>query len=375
MHGLRNIIVKEMLQLRRDPIRLRMMLLAPVLQLILLGYAANLDVNRIPMVVHDLDNTPASRALVDDFVSSGYFTLEGRIDRPEQVNHALETGEAALALVIPKGFAADLAGGRPAPLQAIADGSDAAFAARSVNYAGMIVREYASGVIVERMMRSGATVRPVMLDSRVRVWFNPELSSRWFFVPGILALVVMVISMIGTAIGVVREKEMGTMEQLIVTPIRPIELIVGKLVPNALVGFVVILLVLSVVRFLFHVPIRGSLGLLLLLSLLFLLTNQGLGLFISTVSRTQQQAMMSAIFFAMLPMLLLSGFVFPIENMPVIFQWFTYLIPVRFYFTIIRGIMLKGVGFEVLWDESLALLVFAVVTMVLSVWRFQKRLG
>ncbi len=168
---------------------------------------------------------------------------------------------------------------------------------------------------------------------------------------------------------------MGTMEQLIVTPIRPIELIVGKLVPNALVGFVVILLVLSVVRFLFHVPIRGSLGLLLLLSLLFLLTNQGLGLFISTVSRTQQQAMMSAIFFAMLPMLLLSGFVFPIENMPVIFQWFTYLIPVRFYFTIIRGIMLKGVGFEVLWDESLALLVFAVVTMVLSVWRFQKRLG
>lgn len=375
MHGLRNIIVKEMLQLKRDPVRLRMMLLAPVLQLILLGYAANLDVNRIPMVVHDLDHSTASRGLVDDFLSSGYFTLEAWLDRTDQVDRALETGDAALALVIPAGFGADLAAGRPAPLQAIADGSDAAFAARSVSYAGMIVREYASEVMVERLMRSGQTVRPIALEPRVRIWFNPELSSRWFFVPGILALVLMVISMIGTAIGVVREKEIGTLEQLIVTPIRPVELIIGKLVPNALVGFVVILLVLTVVRFLFGVPIRGSLGLLLLLSVLFLLTNQGLGLFISTVSRTQQQAMMSAIFFAMLPMLLLSGFVFPIENMPPVFQWVTYLIPVRFYFTIIRGIMLKGVGLEMLWDESLALLIFAVVTMGLSTWRFRKRIG
>jgi ABC-2 type transport system permease protein len=375
MRGTLNCTTKEFLQLRRDPMRLRLLLFAPVLQLLLLGFAANLDVRLIPLVIHDQDGTSASRELTDRFLSSGYFILYDHAENPAEVDRALDRGEAAFALIIPMGFGTTLAVGRPAPLQAIVDGADAAFSARSLNYAGMIVHAYAETVMFERFERTGRRIIPSPVDARVRVWFNPELESRWFFVPGILALVLMVVTTIGTAVGIVREKEIGTMEQLAVTPIRPYQLILGKLIPNAALGMVEVGLILLVVRFIFGIPIHGSLMLLLALTALFLLTTLGIGLFISTVSGTQQQAMMAAIFFSMLPMLLLSGFVFPIENMPQPIQWITYLIPLRYYFTVVRGLFLKGVGLEVLWGEALALLIFGVVILWLSVLRFQKRLA
>lgn len=375
MHGIRNFVVKEFLQMRRDPFRMRLMLVVPVVQLILLGYAANLDVKEIPAVVHDLDGTPASRELTERFAGSGYFTIRQHAARPEEVDRALARGEAAFALVIPRGFGADLRAGRPAPLQGIADGSDAAFSARSVNYAAMIVRAFSQDVVLERASRHGVVPARGTVDARVRVWFNPELQSRWFLVPGILALVLMVVTTVGTGVSIVREKENGTLEQLVVTPIRSYELLLGKLIPNAVVGMVEVGLVLVVVRLVFDIPIRGSLLLLLGLCALFLLTTLGIGLFISTVSRTQQQAMMSAIFFVLLPMMILSGFVFPIENMPEVVQWFTYLLPLRYFFTIVRGLFLKGVGLDVLWGEALALLVFGVAILGLSMLRFRKRVG
>jgi ABC-2 type transport system permease protein len=377
MEGVKNFVTKEFLQMRRDPFRLRLMLVVPVVQLILLGYAANLDIREIPAVVFDLDRSPASRALVAQFASAGYFTIRQEVASPAAVDRALEQGEATFALVIPEGFAADLRAGRPAPLQGITDGSDAATSARSLNYAAMIVRAYSQDVVLERLAArgGGGPLRPARVEARVRVWFNPELQSRWFLVPGILALVLMVVTTVGTAVGVVREKEGGTLEQLIVTPIRPHELILGKLIPNAVVGMIEVGLVLLVVRLVFEIPIRGSLLLLLLLCALFLMTTLGIGLFVSTVSRTQQQAMMSAIFFVFLPMMLLSGFVFPIENMPAVIQAFTYVIPLRYFFTIVRGLFLKGVGLEVLWDEALALAVFGVAILGLSMLRFRKRLA
>lgn len=375
MSGIRNFVIKEFLQLRRDPFRLRLMLVVPVVQLILLGYAANLDVRDIPTVVHDLDQSPTSRALVARFTASGYFSIRQHAAYPADVERALARGEAVFALVIPRGFGAAVAAGRTAPLQALVDGSDAAFSARSLNYAGMIVQAYARNVLLTRVAQAGHAAPSGGVEPRVRVWFNPELQSRWFLVPGILALVLMIITTVGTAVSIVREKESGTMEQLIVTPIRPHALLLGKLIPNAVIGLIEVGLVLAVVRFLFAIPIRGSLVLLVALCALFLLTTLGLGLFISTVSRTQQQAMMAAIFFVMLPMLLLSGFVFPIENMPAAIQAVTYLIPLRYFFVIVRGLFLKGVGLTVLWDEALALLLFGVVILGLSVLRFRKRLA
>ncbi len=368
MRSVLNIVVKELLQLRRDPVRLRLMLVLPVIQLILLGYAANLDVKKIPLIVHDADRSAAGRDLTGRFLASGYFELRGFAEGPDEVDRAVSRGSASLALVIPRGFGSDLLARRPASLQVIADGSDATFAGRGLNYAGMIVREFSTDVVLRR-----TTLEPAGVDARIRVWYNPELDSRWFLVPGILALVLMVVSLIGTAMTLVREKEIGTMEQLIVTPIRPVHLILGKLIPNAGIGMFVISVVLILVHLLFRIPIEGSLTLLLGLSFVFLVSMQGIGLFVSTASRTQQQAMMSAIFFVMLPMLLLSGFVFPIENMPEVIQGITYIIPLRYYFVILRGILLKGAGMAVLWDESLALTVCAVAAVGLSVWRLRKR--
>ena len=372
MREILNLVRKELIQLRRDPVRLRMMLVVPVIQLVLLGYAANLDVREVPMVVLDEDHSAASRDLVARMVGSNYFVLRGYATHASDVTEALDEGTAAIALIIPRGFAADLAAHRTAALQSITDGSDAAFAARSIGYAAMVVRQFSSNVAIERADRAGRATPELSVRAATRVWFNPELDSRWFLVPGILALVLMVIAMIGTAMGLVREREIGTLEQLVVTPIRPFQLIIGKLIPNALVGIVEVVLVLLVMTLVFGVPIRGSVTLLMVLTMIFLFAMQGLGLLISTMSRTQQQAMMSAMFFVLLPMLLLSGFIFPIENMPKAIQVVTYAIPLRYYFEIIRGIVLKGVGLGLLWDETLALIATGVVGLYLAVVRMRK---
>jgi ABC-2 type transport system permease protein len=374
MRAFLSIIRKEFLQLRRDPRLFPVLFISPVLQLLLLGYAANLDVRDIPAVVCDMDRSAASRGFLDKFVNSGYFSVRARLGRTEEIDAWLDNGKASMAFVIPRGFGSELAGGRPVAVMIIADGAESQSATVGVNYAALIAGRYSQRVILDRLERAGgAGAGPVLVDAEVRVWYNPELRSRNFMVPGVLGLILMIMTISLASMGLVREKEAGTMEQLIVTPIRPHQLIAGKLVPFVLIGLVDATFVLVVARGWFGVPIRGSVALLYALSLAFMLSTLAIGLFISTISRTQQQAMFTTVFFIM-PMMLLGGFVFPIENMPRFFQTVSLAVPTRYFFVIIRGIMLRGAGWPELWDQAAALLVIGTALFALSVRRFRKKL-
>jgi ABC-2 type transport system permease protein len=374
MKAILAIIWKEFLQLRRDPRLFPVIFISPILQLLLLGYAANLDVRDIPSVVCDLDRTVSSRGYLDNFFNSGYFSLKATVERMDDIDRLLDTGEAAMAFVIPRGFGDKLAGGKQASVLIIADGAESQSATIGVNYATMVAGRYAQRIILERFERlKGLGVRPVLVNAEVRVWYNPELRSRYFMVPGVLGLILMIMTISLASIGLVREKENGTMEQLIVTPIRPYQLIAGKLLPFVGIGIIEAIFVVSVAKWWFLVPARGSLPLLFALSLAFMISTLAVGLFISTISRTQQQAMFTTIFF-ILPMMLLGGFVFPIENMPGLFQLLSRAIPTRYFFVIIRGIMLRGAGWPELWDQAVALLVIGTILLALSVLRFHKKL-
>jgi len=369
---------KEFAQLRRDKKMLPIVFVAPILQLLLLGYAANLDVDSIPLAVIDYDNSVESRQLVDKFVQSGYFSEEARFLSPELIDENINQGRIVAALVIPPNFQTDLRRGEKVPLQLLVDGADANTATIALNYADIIVSRFSAEIQLERVHTSARqpgrmTAPAIPIEVEPRVWYNPELKSRNFMVPGILALLLMVTTMILTSLAIVKEKEQGTLEHLNVTPIKPIQLIIGKLVPFALIGMVDVFLVLGATRLLFGLVPVGSTLLLVLLSACFLLSTLGLGLLVSTVSKNQQQAMMSALFFVMLPMIFLSGFAFPIENMPKIIQYVTYALPLRYYFVIIRGIFLKGAGLSTLWDESLMLLAFGIIVLGISIARFRKQ--
>jgi len=368
------IIWKEFLQLRRDPRLFPVIFISPILQLLLMGYAANLDVRNIPSVICDMDRSSASRGFLDGFMNSGYFSVSGRVERIEEIDRYLDQGAAAMAFVIPRGFGDKLAGGKQASVMIIADGSESQSATIGVNYAAIITGRYTQRIILEAFEKMrGSGVRPVTVNSEVRVWYNPELSSRNFMLPGVLGLILMIMTTSLASLGIVREKEAGTMEQLIVTPIRPYQLIVGKLLPFVLIGLIQSALVVSAAKWWFLVPVRGSVPLLFALSLAFMLNTLGVGLFISTISRSQQQAMFTTIFFIM-PMMLLGGFVFPIENMPRFFQFVSFAVPTRYFFVIIRGIMLKGAGWPELWDQAAALLALGSALLGLSVLRFHKKL-
>ncbi len=375
MSRISHIIRKEFLQLRRDPKLVPILFFAPLLQLLLLGYAANLDVRDIPTVVCDQDGTAASRALISRFMNSGYFIRAGTVAAPAEIDLYLEKGKAAVAVVVPRGFANDLAAGTPATVGVIVDGSESQSATIGASMVSMIVSTHAQGLLAGTLDRLRALgVRPVRLSPEVRVWYNPELRSRNFMVPGILGLLLMVMTMMLTSMAVVREKETGTMEQLVVTPVRPFEIIAGKLLPFLIIGVVNVVMIVGLIFLLFRLPMRGSLLLLFGLSLVFMLTTLGLGLFISTISSNQQQAMLTAVFF-MMPMMLFSGFAFPIENMPKVIQAVTYVVPLRYYFVVVRGIYLKGVGIHELWSQGLAMFVFGAAILTLSVLRFRKKAG
>lgn len=374
MKAILSIVWKEFLQLRRDRRLFPVLFISPILQLFLLGYAANLDVRDIPSVICDQDRSAASRDFVDRFINSGYFSVKARVERQDEIDPYLDNGHAAMAFVVPRGFGDKLAAGAPAPVLVIADGSESQSATIGVSYATVIAGRYMQGIVLERLARvRGGGLKPVLVNAEVRVWYNPELRSRNFMVPGVLGLILMIMTISLASMGIVREKEAGTMEQLIVTPIRPHQLIVGKLLPFVLIGLLEATFVLVVARGWFGIPIRGSLGLLYPLSLAFMLNTLGIGLFISTISRTQQQAMFTTTFFIM-PMMLLGGFVFPIENMPRFFQLVSHLIPTRYFFVIIRGIMLRGAGWPELWDQAAALAGLGTLILVLSVFRFHKKL-
>ena len=375
MRTIFHIIRKEFQQIRQDRKMLVVSIIAPIFQLIILGYAASLDVKEIPLLVLDLDRTSVSRDLVSRFTNTEYFRIVSESDKLEAIDRELDDGDAKLALVIPHGFARDLGAGRLAPLQLIADGTETSSATIGLNYASMIISRFSQDVLIDGMLKRGIVRIPSRVLSEPRVWYNPELRSRNFMVPGVLGLLLMVMTMILTSLAIVKEKELGTLEQLVVTPIRPHQLIIGKIAPFLLIGIVDVLLVVAVAAFVFALPVKGGVGLLLALCLVFLMTTLGLGLFISTISRTQQQAMMTAVFFFMMPMIFFSGFVFPIENMPKIIQYVSQLIPLRYFFVIVRGLFLKGVQLDILWPQAMALVIFGVVILSLSVMRFQKKIG
>ncbi|HOE14754.1 MAG: ABC transporter permease [Candidatus Saccharicenans sp.] len=367
------LVKKELIQLRRDRRLLPVVIMAPILQLLILGYAVNLDVRHIPVVLVDLDNSQSSRQVTAAVMNSGYFRTTARAYSQEEGGYYLDRGQAAVVLVIPRGFEADLVAGRETALQALVDGTESQTASIAINYLEMITRQYNQRLILERVEKSGLGLKPVIIQAEFRAFFNPSLSSRKFFLPGIFGLLVMVMTVMLTAMAVVRESDTGTMEQLIVTPLKPVEIITGKLLSFFLVGLVDIALILGVIYFWFRLPLKGDFFLFLLLSVLYMLNTLGLGLFISTITRTPQQAMLTSFFF-MMPMILLSGFVFPVENMPRFFQWITCLIPLRYYLVVLRGMFLKGVGIKALADEGLMLLVLALVLNLLSVSRFRRRL-
>ncbi len=362
---------KELLELKRDPRLLNIVILAPVLQLLMLGYAATTDVRNVPIVVADADRSVASRQLIEQFDQSPYFTVTHLVTTVDEVDPYLARGTAWMALSIPAGYGRRLNAGVPQAVQVLADGSDSNSATVAVGNATALLAAYGHQLMRNRSPGAAAAG----LDARIRIWFNPRLESRDFMVPGVLALLLVVVTAIMSSMAIVREREVGTLEQLNVTPLGRGELIVGKLVPYAVIGLVDVVLVIAVALLWFQVPLRGSLTLLMALTLVYLLTALGLGLFVSTVSNTQQQAMMTAMFFFLMPMIFLSGFVFPIANMPQAIQWLTYLIPLRYYLVIVRGIFLKGVGLEVLWPQAAALAVWGIAILSLAVARSSKRIG
>jgi ABC-2 type transport system permease protein len=366
------LIKKEFIQIRRDRRILPLLLIMPVLQLILLGYAVSSDIKNLATAVCDLDRTPTSRAFADRFSTSGYFDIRYRLDDERQIKGLMDAGRVRVGIVIPPRFAAKLARQETATVQLLLDGSDSNTANVAQGYVTQIVNAEASRIILERLGPKGVT--PVGVDPTVRVWFNPDLKSVNFMVPGVIALILTMVTMTMTATAIVKEKERGTIEQLIVSPIRPWQLMLGKAIPFVIIGYVDILIVVLAGLLWFRVPIAGSFGLLLLLSGLFIMTTLGLGLLISTVSQTQQQAMMLG-FFVNPPFMLLSGFIFPIASMPEPVQYLTYLIPLRYFLVIIRGIFLKGIGLEILWPQALILLLFGAGVLTVSALRFQKHLG
>ena len=374
MYALLRVVIKEFLQLRQDKKMIPVMIVGPLAQLLALGYAANLDVNNIPIVLVDEDRTAESRSLVERFTGSGYFDLVGSEDTASRVDRWLVDGRAQVALVIAAGFGDAAASGRRPRVQAIADGTDANSAVLGLGYASRIVAEAGSELLFARLGQRGATGGLAQVELVPRVWYNPDLKSRWFYVPAVLAMVLMLVTMMLPSMAVVREKEIGTLEQISVTPLRPWQLILGKLAPFVLIGILDLLLIVFLARLVFGVPLRGSLVLLVLLTLLYILNTLGLGLLVSTMVNTQQQAMMFSAFVLMVPMIYLSGLIFPIENMPRVFQLGSSVIPVRYYGNIIRGVFLRGSGIDVLWPDALALFGEGVLVLTLAALRFRKSL-
>jgi ABC-2 type transport system permease protein len=366
-----HVVRKEFLELRQDPRLFGLVIIAPILQLVMLGYAATTDVRNVPLVVIDQDRSTESRDLVSRFEASQNFVVVDSLSTVTEVDAYLNSGRAWMAMVVPADYGEQVRSGRGARVQVVADGTDANSTNVALGYAGTLVTGYARDLAAA----SGRGSAVPLVGADIRVWFNPQLESRHFMIPGILALVLLVVTTNLSSMAIVREKELGTLEQLNVTPIARWELIVGKLLPYALLGMIDVALVVAVAIGWFEVPLRGSLALLILMCLVYLLTTLGLGLFVSTISATQQQAMMTASFFFLIPMVFLSGFVFPIENMPDVVQPVTYLIPLRYFLVILRGIFLKGVGLEVLWPDALALFAWGVAILTLATVRSSKRLA
>ncbi len=369
------LLKKELTQIRRDKSLFGILIVAPLIQLLVLGNAATTDIRDISMSIRDNDQSYHSREYIRALGASGYFQI-ALLDGPEN-NDAdlLVSGAAGLVVVIPPDFGKRLVRNTPATVQVLVDGADSNFAVQGLNYLQKATRLYSERlvrVVEADLARRGIALPTIVAESRA--WYNPDLTSTYYMVPALMGVLLLVTTMIVTSMALVKEREEGTMEQVIVTPLRPSELIAGKLLPFVVIGFIEITLAIAVILFVFHVPLRGNVLALYAYSGLFLLTTLGLGLFISTLVKTQQQAMLIAGFFVMLPFVLLSGFIFPVENMPRPIQYVAAFIPLKYYLTIIRGIFLKGTWWPDLWPQALALFAWGAGILGLAVLKFRKRL-
>jgi ABC-2 type transport system permease protein len=367
---IREMVRKEFIQLFRDKRSRPILIIAPLVQLLVFGYVVNYDIKDIRVALIDHARTRESRVMIDSFTASKIFTITHLPATPREMEELLLAGKVDLGIKIPPDFSDRIRHGQTADVQILVDGGMSNMASVRISYTATVLDQLNTALIKEL---TGREIKYGKIDGRIRTWYNPNLDSQNFFVPGIVAFVVMLIALLMTSIAIIKEREQGTMEQLIVTPLKPIELIIGKTIPYTIIAIAQMVIVMLFALFWFDVPLAGSVPALFFATCLFLLSTLGVGLFISTVSKTQQQAMMTTFFF-ILPFFMLSGFVFPIANMPVIVQWLTYLNPLRYFLVIIRGIFLKGVGLGILWPQYAALAVLGIAVFAGAVGRFHKRL-
>jgi ABC-2 type transport system permease protein len=374
LRRIRAVTRKEWKQIVRDTRSLTLSLGIPMLLIVLFSWALKLDVSDIKTLIIDRDKTPASRDYVGRFAHIEYFDIVGYSDDYNEAIHGIDVGDLEAVIVIPKGFGADLKADRGAEVQLIADGADPLTAQVLVGYVSAITSIFSQEHILEALSKAGVRAGTMPLDVSVRVWFNPEMESKNFIIPGLIAVIMMVIAGLLTSLTIAREWERGTMEQLISTPVTVPELLIGKLIPYVELGLIDFVLALLVGTLIFNVPLKGSLVLLFALTLVFLVGAMSLGLLISIVAKKQVQASQMAILATFLPSFILSGFVFPIANMPLILKAITYIVPARYFVTILKGIFLKGVGLTVLWWEGLLLIAFSAVIFVVALKKFKKEL-
>ena len=369
-----SIIRKEFIQITRDVRTLVIILIIPIMQLFLLGYSATTDVRNIPLAVLDQCRCSESRSLLDAYRSADYFLLSYSVESEDEIRSLIETGKARAGIIIPPDYNTALVHG-DAQVAFILDGSDATAGSTALAAATLIGQQHATQLMMEKLERSGMDMDNFHppLDVRTRVWYNPDLVSSYFMIPGVIGMILFAITSILTASAIVRERERGTIEQLIVTPIRPWELVIGKILPYVILAFIDTLEVLAIGHWWFGVPVRGAMWLIITCSGLLLLSGLGIGLFASTIANTQQEAMLT-VWMTLLPSIFLSGFFFPIEAMPKILQWISYIIPLRYYLVIIRALMIKGVGISAIWQEMLSLAIFGLLIMGAASARFRKRL-
>ena len=368
-----SIVRKEFIQLFRDKRMLALILVIPLVQLFLLGYASNTDLRDVPMAVFDQSHSAAARALLDAYRVTDYFKLAYFAGSEAELRDLIETGQVALGLIIPPDYATELRAGQ-AQVALIVDGSDAAKATTALSVSQLIAQNHATQILSARLAHSGLDLKlQLPLELRPTVWYNPDMVSAYFMIPGVIGMILYAITAILTATAVVRERERGTIEQLIVTPIRPWELVVGKILPYVMLGLFDAAEVIAVGHWWFGVPVRGSLLLIALVSALFLFSGLGIGLFASTIANTQQEAMLT-VFMTLLPAIWLAGFLFPLDNMPPILQAVSYVIPLRYFMNIIRVLLLKGMGIQSILNDVIAMTLFGVLIMGAAARRFRKRL-
>ena len=370
----RAIAKKEFIQVARDFRSLGMAFFIPMFMLTLFGFALTLDVDKVPMSIWDQDKSQVSLDFILNFKSSRYFKIIGYADNYRDMERLLDNNEALMAMVIPKDFSRSIRSNQPAPVQLLVDGSDSNTATLAIGYVSSVVVKYNVNFIIDEFSRINIQ-NPSSIELRPRVWFNPNLKSRNFIIPGLISMIMMIIGAILTSLTMAREWERGTMEQLISTPVKPWELILGKFVPYFVIGFIDLLIIVAMGQFVFNVPLRGSPALLFGLSALFLIGTLSLGMFISITTKNQMVASQLAFIATLLPSILLSGFVYPIYNMPKVIQLVTYFVPARYFISILKGIYLKGEGIEVMWQQVMFLVLFAAVMMTLARRNFRKRVA